>query len=211
MKRRHTAIMLFVLMCVTPIARAVDCRVNGGAWVTLIGSGTINLEVPVNVRLETDQPYILLEGARLAVRYIANNNFTVSPSTCTINNNNPIKIDFGDVHQRAIGTDPLTTTVRRDRRLTYACPDPGITTPITITYKGIPSSFNANLLTMTNPDVGTALLRGGAAVQVGSSFLLRITDSVGGDDVTFALVRRAGSLPTPGAVSGSGVLVMGVP
>ncbi|NNA92012.1 fimbrial protein [Pseudomonas gessardii] len=148
---------------------------------------------------------------QLTVTYTAANNFTISPSTCTINNNNPIEINFGDVHQRAIGTDPLTTTIRRDRRLTYACPDPGITTPITITYKGIPSSFNANLLVMSNPDVGTALVRGGAPVQVGGAFLSRITNSVGGDDVTFPLVRRAGSLPTPGPVSGSGVLVMGVP
>ncbi len=148
---------------------------------------------------------------QLTVTYTAANNFTISPSTCTINNNNPIEIDFGDVHQRAIGSDPLTTTVRRDRRLTYACPDPGITTPITITYKGIPSSFNPNLLMMTNPDVGTALVHGGLAVRVGGSFLSRITNSVGGDDVTFTLVRRAGSLPTPGAISASGVLVMGVP
>ena len=59
--------------------------------------------------------------------------------------------------------------------------------------------------------MGTALLRGGAAVSVNGSFLTRITNSVGGDDVTFSLVRRNGSLPTPGAISGSGVLVMGVP
>lgn len=148
---------------------------------------------------------------QLTVTYTAANNFTISPSTCTINNNNPIEINFGDVHQRAIGTDPLTSAIRRDRRLTYTCPDPGITTPITITYKGIASSFSPHLLTMTNPNVGTALVRGGVAVQVGSSFLSRITNSVGGDDVTFTLVRRAGAFPTPGATSGSGVLVMGVP
>ncbi|WP_421555823.1 fimbrial protein [Pseudomonas kitaguniensis] len=150
-------------------------------------------------------------SANLTVTYTAANNFTVSPSTCTINNNNPIEINFGTVHQRAIGTDPLTTTIRSDRRLTYACPDGGINTPITITYKGSPSSFDSRLLVMTNPDVGTAMVRGGAAVQVGSSFLTRITNSAGGDDVTFSLVRRAGSLPTTGAISGSGVLVMGVP
>ncbi|OIN43959.1 fimbrial protein [Pseudomonas costantinii] len=150
-------------------------------------------------------------SAALALTYTAANNFSISPSTCTINNNNPIDINFGNVHQRAIGTDPLTTTIRSDRRLTYSCPDGGITTPITITYKGSPSPFDTRLLMMSNPDVGTALVRAGAAVQVGGSFLTRITNSVGGDDVTFALVRRAGSLPAAGAVSGSGVLVMGVP
>ncbi|WP_259641733.1 fimbrial protein, partial [Pseudomonas salomonii] len=39
---------------------------------------------------------------QLSVTYIAANNFTVSPSSCTINNNNPIEINFGTVHQRAI-------------------------------------------------------------------------------------------------------------
>ncbi|MEB0046573.1 MULTISPECIES: fimbrial protein [unclassified Pseudomonas] len=147
----------------------------------------------------------------LTITYSAANNFVVSPSTCTINNNNPIEINFGDVHQRAIGTDPQTTSIRTNRRLTYACPDGGITTPITITYKGTPSSFNTNLLVMSNPDVGTALVRAGSAVRVNGSFLTQITNSTGGDDVTFALVKRTGSLPVAGAISGNGVLVMGVP
>lgn len=163
-------------------------------------------------RLNLDQTNNYNTGSStLALTYTAANNFSISPSTCTINNNNPIEINFGNVHQRAIGTDPLTTTVRSDRRLTYSCPDGGITTPITISYKGTPSSFNTHLLTMTNPDVGTALVRAGSAVQVNGSFLTRITNSVGGDDVTFTLVRRPGSLPAAGPISGSGVLVMGVP
>lgn len=151
------------------------------------------------------------DSRRLSVAYTAANNFTISPSACTINNNNPIEINFGNVHQRGIGTDPLTTSIRKDFRLTYTCPDPGITTPITITYKGSRSSFDSRLLTMTNPDVGTAMVRAGSAVQVNGSFLTRIDNSVGGDNVTFTLVRRAGSLPSAGPVSGSGVLVMGVP
>ena len=163
-------------------------------------------------RLNLDQTNNYNSGSSaLALTYIAANNFSISPSTCTINNNNPIEINFGNVHQRAIGADPLTTTIRSDRRLTYSCPDGGITTPITISYKGSPSSFDTRLLMMSNPDVGTALIRAGSAVPVNGSFLTHITNSVGGDDVTFSLVRRAGSLPAAGATSGSGVLVMGVP
>ncbi len=174
---------------------------------------------PIDVRIGDNLGLLRLTSSnnydatrpQLTVTYTAANTFTISPSTCTINNNNPIEINFGNVHQRAIGTDPLTTTIRSNRRLTYSCPDGGITTPITITYKGSPSSFDTRLLLMTNPDVGTALVRGASAVQVGGAFLTQITNSVGGDDVTFSLVRRAGSLPAAGAVSGSGVLVMGVP
>ncbi|WP_082642561.1 fimbrial protein [Pseudomonas libanensis] len=323
MKRLSGAVVLLLLTGVTTTASAVDCRVNGGGWVTVGGGQDINLQVPVNVVLDTSQNRIFLEGARLecrytpgpqtpswgidywstgnsagtpwtpgpkftsegtglringtnrnspipigirvaslpdnrvgypidvtpyilmrnnpgnpidirmgdnlgllrmtqtnntgsgssrlAVTYIANNNFTVSPSTCTINNNNPIEINFGNVHQRAIGTDPLTTSVVSNRRLTYSCPQGGISTPITITYKGSRSSFDNRLLLMTNADVGTAMVRAGSAVPVNGSFLTRITNSVGGDDVTFSLVRRNGSIPAAGPISGSGVLVMGVP
>lgn len=162
------------------------------------------------LRLTSSNNY---DGTRpqLTVTYTSANNFTVSPSTCTINNNNPIEINFGTVNQRAIGTDPLTSTVVSNRRLTYSCPDGGINTAITITYKGTRSAFDARLLTMSNPDVGTAMVRTGIAVPVNGSFLTRITNSVGGDDVTFSLVRRNGPFPAAGAISGSGVLVMGVP
>lgn len=148
---------------------------------------------------------------RLFLRYTALNRFGISPSTCTINNNNPIEINFGDVHQLAIGTDPLSSSIRTNRTLTYACPDGGINTDITITYKGTPSSFNANLLTMSNPDVGTALVRAGAAVPVNGAYRTRINNSTGSDTVTFSLVKRAGSVPGSGPIVGSGVLVMGVP
>jgi len=150
-------------------------------------------------------------GTTLTIRYIAANTFIISPSTCTINNNNPIEINFGDVNQLAIGTDPLSSSIRTNRTLTYACPDGGINTDITITYKGTPSSFNANLLRMSNPDVGTALVRGGAAVPVNGAYRTRINNSTGSDTVTFSLVKRAGSVPISGPISGTGVLVMGVP
>lgn len=323
MKRLFGAVVLLALAGVTTTVKAADCRVNGGNWQRVSIGGTLNLQVPVNVRLEVNEPRILLSGVRIECRfepdsytpdgrqdywatgtrigpawspgpkfvsqttglringsywntpiqagiriatmpnntspipidvipyilirnnptnpidirigdtlgvlrldqtnnydsfstslqltYIANNDFTISPSSCTINNNQPIEINFGNVHQRAIGTDPVSTTVRTDRTLTYRCPDPGITTPITITYKGTPSSFNANALVMSSPNVGTALVRQGAAVRVNGSFLTRITNSSGSDVVTFALVKQAGSLPVEGPLNGSGVLVMGVP
>lgn len=174
---------------------------------------------PVNVRVGDNLGLLRLTSSnnydatrpQLTVTYSAANDFTVSPSTCTINNNNPIDINFGNVHQRTIGTDPLTTPIRVNRTLNYSCPNAGITTPITITYKGTQSSFDSRLLLMTNPDVGTALVRGGSAVQVNGKFLTQITNSVGADNVTFSLVQRAGSLPAAGPITGSGVLVMGVP
>ncbi len=322
MNQLYAAMVLLVLTSAATTAKAAQCRVNGGPWITAEPGGT-PFRVPVTVRLGADPTRILLEGVQLdcrfsphlglpapyidywstgaqagapwtpgpkfvsqgtglringvfrntpvpygiriatmpnngigvpvnvtpyillrnnpsnpidvrtgdnlgvlrldqtnnydhnrtgiALTYVAANNFTISPSTCTINNNNPIVIDFGSVPQRAIGSDPLTTPIVANRRLTYSCPDGGITMPITITYKGTASSFDSRLLAMSNPNVGTAMIRAGAAVPVNGAFRTNITNSVGGDDVTFSLVRRANSIPTAGAISGSGVLVMGVP
>jgi type 1 fimbria pilin len=310
MKRLYGAVALLILTGIATTVSAADCRVNGGNWQHVGAGGTLNLQVPVTVRVSPDSTRLLLEGANLACRftpgqpfptffdiwrtsalagapwtpgpkfvsqgtglringthhntpvpyelhlalmpnnsigvpidvtpyillrnnptnpidirtgdtlgalrlrqtnnysptstvlvltYTAANNFTVSPSTCTINNNNPIEINFGNVNQREIGTDPLTTPIRSNRRLTYSCPAGGITSPITITYKGMPSSFDSRLLRMTNTDVGTALIRAGSAVQVNGRFLTQITNSVGGDDVTFTLVHCLPLGPLPGA------------
>ncbi|NWB51617.1 fimbrial protein [Pseudomonas sp. F8002] len=210
----------------TPIPHGVrvatmPSRENLGVWIDvapfiLIRNEPLN---PIDVRagdrlgsLELSQTNNYNPtGTRLFLVYTASNNFSISPSTCTINNNNPIEINFGDVNQLAIGTDPLSSSIRTNRTLTYACPDGGINTDITITYKGTPSSFNANLLRMSNPDVGTALVRGGAAVPVNGAYRTRINNSTGSDTVTFSLVKRAGSVPISGPISGTGVLVMGVP
>ena len=193
----------------------IGVPVNVTPYILLINNPTNPIDVRIGDTLGTltlDQTNNYdANRTRLVLRYAADNNFSISPSTCTINNNQPINIDFGNVHQRAIGTDPLSSTVRTDRTLTYRCPDPGINMPITITYKGTATSFNANLLTMSNGDVGTAMVRAGAAVRVNGAFQTRITNSTGSDDVTFALVKRNGSLPAEGPITGSGVLVMGVP
>lgn len=217
MKRLHGAIVFLALLGITMNVKAAQCRVNGGPWIQIDIGGTLNLQVPVDVRLGSDATRILLEGrtwnadsrltpvsrlisrttgqpvykpvpldawakvrqpgygptdkqdiqntpvpygirvstmpnnslgvpinvtpyilirnnptnpidirigdtlgvlrlyqtnnynaygTALALTYTAANNFSISPSTCTINNNNPIEINFGDVNQRAIGSDP---------------------------------------------------------------------------------------------------------
>ena len=141
----------------------------------------------------------------------ANNNFYFQPSTCTINDNNPIDIDFGQVDAATLSASPGSTPVRRTVMLSYSCPDYGIYTPITITVKGSSSSFSSTALSMSNNDLGTAVLRNGSVVAPESFYLTDINNSQGGDEVTFALVRRPGSLPAAGPFSGSATLIMGVP
>lgn len=141
----------------------------------------------------------------------AGNDLFFEPSTCTINNNVQLDVDFMDVGPTAMGTSPSSSAIKQDKTLLYSCPDPDIDATITMTFKGTTASFNSNLLATSNPDIGVALLRSGAVVRPESFFTTSITNSVGSDVVTFALVRKTGSFPAAGAFTGSATLIMGVP
>ena len=148
---------------------------------------------------------------RLSIQFRAGNNLFFEPSTCTINNNNPIEVDFMDVDPNVIGESPGGSPVKKTLSLNYACPDPNINSAITITLRGSGALFNSQMLATSNPGLGVALLKGGAVVRPGGYFLSSITNSVGADNVTFALVRNSGALPGSGVFTGSATLVMGVP
>lgn len=147
----------------------------------------------------------------VTVNIHANNSLIVEPSMCTINGNNPLDINFNQVDVTTIGDNPTSTTIRKDVRLNYKCPDAGITLPITITLKGQPAIFNLGTLRTSNALLGVGLLRKGVLVGPDKSFTTSISNSVGGDDVTFALIRKPGTTPAAGPFTGSGTLVMGVP
>lgn len=140
----------------------------------------------------------------------AANRLVIEPSTCTINGNRAIEIDFKDVSPNELGSDPITSTIRKTERLTYSCPDPGITTPINITFRGDPAVFDGRVLATSN-NLGTGMIRAGALVAPNSSFLTNIINSTGGDDVTFTLVHNPAVPPATGAFTASGTLVMSTP
>ena len=148
---------------------------------------------------------------RLKIEFRAGNDLFFEPSTCTINNDNLIEVEFVDVDPGAIGENPIGSSVQKTIGLNYACPDPNIDSAITITLLGSGASFNSNVLATSKSDLGVALLKDGAVVRPGGAFVSSITNSVGADNVTFALVRSPGVLPDAGPFSGSATLVMGVP
>ena len=150
-------------------------------------------------------------SSRLSIQLRARNNLFFEPSTCSINNNNLIEVDFMDVDPNVIGESPGGSPVKKTISLNYACPDPNINSAITITLRGSGALFNSQMLATSNPGLGVALLKDGAVVRPGGYFLSSITNSVGADTVTFALVRNSGVLPGSGVFTGSATLVMGVP
>lgn len=141
----------------------------------------------------------------------AANNLPPDISTCTINNNRTIDVNFNTVNSALIGEGVSTTPIKKDIQLNYSCPQGGMTMPITIGFRGQAASFNSGALAMNNSNLATALLRGGVQVRPGQAFTTNLSNSSGRDTVTFALIRRPGSTPATGAFSGSATLVMGVP
>lgn len=141
----------------------------------------------------------------------AGNDYIEYPSTCTINGNSTIDVNFNQVDRTQIGESVSASPIRTNIRLSYSCPDAGVTMPITITFRGTATSFDSGVLALSNPNLGTGLLRNGVQVRPNNSFQTNISNSSGGDNVTFVLTRRSGSTPTTGAFSGSGTLVMSVP
>lgn len=145
------------------------------------------------------------------VYVFAKNEFSLSPLTCTINNNQPMTIDFGPVAPLAIGQSPVGSSIEKFQTLYYSCPNAGINSPITIFLRGPAASFNSNLLGTDNPNLGVGLFRGGTLVAPNGVFTTSISNSMGSDNVTFKLVRKPGSFPAAGDFSGNATLVLGVP
>ena len=152
-----------------------------------------------------------VRGYNTFVNVFARNSLNLSPSTCTINNNNPIDVDFGSVDPVAVGETPLGSPNTRAVTLNYTCPDPGIYSPINVTFRGTASSFNSSALATSNANLATAWLRSNVVVPTGGSFRGTISNSSGRDTVVFSLIRKPGSFPAAGPFTGSATLVMSVP
>ena len=149
--------------------------------------------------------------ADVRVYILAKNDFNFHISTCTINGDMPIVVDFNEVDPVAIGESSVGSPIQETRNLMYSCPDPGITSAITITLNGSPASFDSNLLRTSNPDIGVGLLRAGVEVAPGTFFRSALYNSVGSDNVVFSLVRKPGRSPEAGLFAASATLIMGLP
>lgn len=167
--------------------------------------GTIKLWVINNAGLSSRPAFYF------NVYVFAKNEFNLSPLTCTINNNQPMTIDFGPVAPLAIGQSPVGSSIEKFQTLYYSCPNAGINSLITISLRGPAAVFNSNLLGTNNPKLGVGLFRGTTLVAPNGVFTTSISNSIGSDSVMFKLVREPGSFPAAGDFSGNATLVLGVP
>ena len=171
-----------------------------------VGSFTLNVRYPVE--LYNFRNFIM------QVNVFARNSLFPPAPVCTINNNAPLDVNFGlSIDPLAIGLSAISAPHKVTRRLNYSCTGPIVTTGINIRLQGTSAVFASTALATNNPDVGVVMLRTSsmATVAPGGQFNTSITNSTGGDDVTFALVRKSDSTPAAGPFTGSATLILSMP
>ena len=174
-----------------------------------IDSGTLIATITLGIR-----PFTFWGAEReisTIVNVFARNSLNLSPSTCTINNNNPLDVDFGPVDPVAVGETPHSSPNLKIVTLNYTCPSPGIFSGIEVSWRGAASSFNSSALATSNANLATTMSRGTSVVPVGGSFRTTISNSSGRDSVAFSLIRKPGSFPAAGPFTGSATLVLSAP
>ena len=176
-----------------------------------ITAGTLLAVVLANVTYNFDSPDY--PAYQLRVNLIARNSIDSSPSTCVINNNLPIDIDFGSVDPVAVGTSIFDTPFKKNFRLNYNCEGPAVNSPIAVKWQAIPSAFHPHAVTTSKQNVGVLLFRPDSSALVGPGGEIRdtITNSTGSTDVSFALVKKPDTFPDAGPFTASGTLTLMLP
>lgn len=144
-----------------------------------IKPGAFLAVVLLNVTYNFDSPQY--PAYRMRVNLIARNGVDSSPSTCTVNNNLPINVDFGNVDPVALGTSIFDTSFKKNFRLRYDCVGPSVNSPIAVKWQAIPSAFHPHAITTSKQDVGVLLFRPDSSALVGPGGEIRdtITNSAG--------------------------------
>lgn len=196
-----------------------------GPWVTLNMTPFINKsQMPKSLDIKANQSIgtILIRQTasfagpnnRVVLNLIAKKDVTLWPNSCTINNNMAMDIDFGDVIDSTISTDPKSPgQYTRPVNLSYSCSDKSYTNAIGITLTAKKTaSFNNKLIGMeNNPNLGVALVKADSVIAVNSKFNSNMTNGEGSDSISFNLVRNPSELPIPGDFTTSAVLQIGLP
>ena len=164
------------------------------------------------LRLKTWRFSVVETDINVRVNFYANNSYSTNPATCTINNNNPIDVNFGSVDPLVSGGDsssltPYSTTVN----LNYSCPTAGISSVVYTKLQGTASSFNPSALATSNENLAVAMTRGTSVVALGSSFNTTVTRSSGSNTVNFKLIRKPGSVPAGGLFNANATLILSAP
>ncbi|TQI82243.1 type 1 fimbria pilin [Serratia fonticola] len=125
----------------------------------------------------------------------------ILPPPCTINNNQTIRVDFGD--------EVMTTRIdgvnyKQVISYTLDC-DIQKTNDLKMSIQGGPAGFNSGLLSTNKPDLGIALYQGTQQVNINSWFNYTYPNQ----PVLYAVpVKRSGATLTGGEFAASATLLI---
>lgn len=148
--------------------------------------------------------------------FIADNQVALTTGTCTVNNNEPININFGLVPKSRIkNTGQGLDSVIQTANLNIDCEDSRLNQDVRITLSANSASGNMqNTIATTIENLGVEMYYNNKLISPMNSFLTPLTAGRSDAEVTFGLVKNAtiesDALPD-GRFEASGSLVISLP
>lgn len=144
---------------------------------------------------------------------IADNDAYFVTTSCTINNNQQINVDFNQIRQDYLTQTIADAQIKQDKALTYQCEDLTATQDVQIRLVSDAAPFSSNYIKTTNANVGVALVYNNQVISPNNTFSTRVTNGVGNDTVTFVPVKNnvAYSDIATGPFTGSATLIFSAP
>ncbi|OFC62135.1 fimbrial protein [Candidatus Erwinia dacicola] len=140
-------------------------------------------------------------------RILAANDAHYTSGTCEINNSQDINIDFGFIVSNQLTQSGSLSPFRQQVNIPYQCKDTN-DWAVKLTLSAEVSSFSAQAIKTTNPDLAVELYHDDKLIKPFDSIRSRIVNGIGSDDFTFSLVRSGNAQVATGPFTASAVLVM---
>lgn len=145
-------------------------------------------------------------------RIVAANDVYVVTTTCTINNNQQINIDFGMVQSASIGATLSTTSATIQRDIPVHCTNTASVNAHMDVYAAAASGFTEpNAITTTDSNLGVVISKEGQSLPVNkaSSASFPITNGDGHISLDINLIKKSDSVTLAGgAFSASATLIL---
>ncbi|WP_337241518.1 fimbrial protein [Proteus faecis] len=121
--------------------------------------------------------------------FYADNEAILNTSNCTINNNQVIDVDFGQVSRTSIKETGTQTFHKIDKDINIECGDPNINQAVKISLNADYSSFSRTAFRTTTKGLGVELYHNGNVVPPFGYFNSYVNNGNSHDIVTFTLVK----------------------
>lgn len=146
-------------------------------------------------------------------RLRAQNDIVIATNSCTINNQQPININFGRILREELTTSPKNSLYKKNISLTFNCSGSNISQNIMVTLIGNATSFSSDYIKSTNNNIGFALSWQDKIIRPGGSFQLNMSSNNTQTQIEFSPVKAniSSNVINTGNASSSATLIMSAP